>query len=81
MKVLTGIIIAATITLSLSMVIFGKHHEVYIGVMVGEHEGAKSGIEDALNSINQRTDLLPGYTLKYTDTKVSLLYSYLGLLN
>ena len=74
MNVLSGTIIAvATITLHLSVVIVGKQHEVYFGVMVGEHEGAKSGIEDALNSINQRYDLLPGYTLKYIDSKVGVL--------
>ena len=74
MKVLTGALIAAaTITLHLSMVCFGKQREVYFGVLVGQHKGAKSGIEDALNSINQRDDLLSGYTLKYIDSKVGVL--------
>lgn len=82
MKVLTGTVIAATtITLHLSMVIFGKQHEVYFGVMVGEHEGAKSGIEDALNSINKRCDLLPGYTLKYINSKVGVLATWVFSIN
>ena len=74
MKVFSGTIIAvATITIHLSMVIFGNYHEVYFGIMVGEHEVAKRGIEDALNSINQRSDLLPEYTLKFTESKVGVL--------
>ena len=81
MKVLTGTVIAAATVLHLSMVIFGKQHEVYFGVMVGEHEGAKSGIEDALNSINQRSDLLPGHTLKYIDSKVDVLVTWVFSIN
>ena len=65
------VIVAATVWLS---VIHGLCHELYFGLMTGEHgiEEAKNGIEVALRSINQRSNILPGYTLKYTDSHVSI---------
>ena len=43
--------------------------DLYFGLLVGDQfggsEGALSGIQDALNNINERTDLLAGYTLKH----------------
>ena len=50
------------------------NQELFFGLMIGTHEnsGAKLGVEDALNSINQRSDLLSGYKLNYTDLQVLL---------
>ena len=52
---------------------------LYFGLMLslsGDHQssGALAGVQAALDEINSRYDLLPGYSLHYTltDSKVSL---------
>jgi hypothetical protein len=44
----------------------GTDRQLLFGLMLGDHsEGALSGIEAALDEVNDRSDLLSGYTLNY----------------
>ena len=54
---------------------------LYFGLMLslsGDHQstGALAGVQAALDDINRRDDLLPGYSLHYTltDSQVSIVY-------
>ena len=43
-----------------------SNKEIYFGLMIGdENGGALSGVEAALKEINERSDILSGYELKY----------------
>ena len=54
--------------------------QLFFGLMLGDQsEGALSGIEAAVDEINARNDILPGYTLNY-DLINSQAVSYLRLL-
>ena len=59
---------------------FNQSIPLYFGLMLsvsGDHQstGALAGVQAALDDINSRDDLLPGYSLHYTltDSKVSQL--------
>ena len=61
---------------SLAIICFSDiNQELYIGLITGSHginrNSTLSGVEDALDVINNRSDLLPGFKLKYISSQVS----------
>ena len=50
--------------------------ELYFGLMIGdENSGALSGVQAALKEINERSDILSGYELKYEHVYSKVNYS------
>ena len=75
----------AVLLLSIVLRVSGEENEtvinsqLYFGLMLSlsgdqQSTGALAGVQAALDDINNRDDLLPGYSLHYTltDSKVSL---------
>ncbi len=67
-KLFAVAIIAIVIWHTAAATVSGKSdQELFFGVIIGDkgNEGVLSGIQAAVDDINENNDLLPGYKLKY----------------